>query len=122
MNAIAKLLDPVVLKTIGLLVVSNTFMLFAWYGHLKDLAAKPIWIAVLVSWSIALLEYVFQVPANRIGAASLDIGQLKIMQEVITLGVFMPFSVFYMHQPVKPGFLWAGLCMLGAVYFVFRDA
>lgn len=115
------ILNADVLKTIGLLAVSNTFMLFAWYGHLRSLAERPVWIAVLVSWSIALLEYAFQVPANRLGATKLDVGQLKILQEVITLAVFMPFSVLYMKSPIKPGFLWAGLCMCGAVWFVFRD-
>lgn len=116
------LLNTTVLKTVGLLAVSNTFMLFAWYGHLRSLAEKPVWMAVIVSWSIALFEYAFQVPANRLGAEKLDIGQLKILQEVITLAVFMPFSVLYMKQPIKTGFLWAGLCMCGAVYFVFREA
>lgn len=121
MNALANILTPTVLKTAGLLIISNTFMLFAWYGHLRNLASKPVWIAVIASWSIALLEYAFQVPANRLGATALDVGQLKIMQEVITLCVFIPFSVFYMKQPIKPGFIWAGLCMLAAVWFVFRD-
>lgn len=110
----------IALKTIGLLVLSNVFMLFAWYGHLRNLASKPVFIAVLVSWGIALFEYMFQVPANRIGAAELELGQLKILQEVITLAVFMPFSIWYMKQPLKMNFLWAGVCMCGAVYFVFR--
>ncbi len=111
---------PVWAWTAGLLVLSNVFMTFAWYGHLKNLASKPWWIAALVSWGIALFEYLLQVPANRIGASTYSIAQLKIMQEVITLTVFVPFAVLYMKQPVKLDFLWAGLCLLGAVYFVFR--
>jgi uncharacterized protein len=103
-----------------LLTCSNVFMTFAWYGHLRNLSSKPWWIAALVSWLIALAEYLFQVPANRIGFTELSLGQLKIMQEVITLCVFVPFAVFYMGQPLKLDFLWAGLCMLGAVYFMFR--
>ena len=110
------------LLPIALLAVSNIFMTFAWYGHLKNLASKPWWIAALVSWGIALFEYLLQVPANRIGATEFSIAQLKIMQEVITLAVFVPFAVYYMNQPVKLDFLWAGLCLLGAVYFVFRGA
>ena len=110
----------IALKTVLLLVVSNTFMLFAWYGHLRNLSARPLYVAIFVSWGIALLEYAFQVPANRLGATRFDLGQLKIMQEVITLGVFIPFSVLYMKQPIKSGYLWAGLCMCGAVYFVFK--
>ena len=97
-------------------------MTFAWYGHLKNLATKPWWIAALVSWGIALFEYLLQVPADRIGATEFSIAQLKIMQEVITLAIFVPFAVYYMNQPVKLDFLWAGLCLLGAVYFVFRGA
>ncbi|NLL37409.1 MAG: DMT family protein [Fretibacterium sp.] len=112
---------PVWLQTTLLLICSNVFMLFAWYGHLKTLSARPVWFAVLVSWSIALLEYAFQVPANRIGATALNLGQLKIMQEVITLGVFIPFSILYMKQPFKTGYLWAGLCLCGAVWFVFME-
>jgi uncharacterized protein len=104
-----------------LLVCSNVFMTFAWYAHLKELNAKPWWIAVLVSWGIAFFEYLLQVPANRIGYTVLDLPQLKILQEVITLSVFVPFAVLYMQQPVKLDFLWAALCMLGAVYFVFRS-
>lgn len=92
----------------------------AWYAHLKNLNDKPWWVAALVSWGIALFEYLIQVPANRIGHTELDLGQLKIMQEVITLLVFVPFAVFYMHQPFKWDFVWAGLCLLGAVYFIFR--
>lgn len=121
MESIMKFLSPTVLKTVGLLIVSNSFMLFAWYGHLKDLAERPVYMAVLVSWAIALFEYAFQVPANRLGATELDLGQLKILQEVITLAVFMPFSMLYMKQPLKTGYIFAALCMCGAVYFVFRD-
>ncbi len=106
--------------TVLLLVFSNIFMTFAWYAHLRDLSAKPWFIAVLVSWAIAFFEYTLQVPANRIGFRSLDLGQLKILQEVITLTVFVPFAVFYMKQPFRTDFLWAGLCLLGAVYFMFR--
>lgn len=103
-----------------LLSASNVFMTFAWYAHLRNLADKPWWLAALVSWGIALFEYLLQVPANRIGHSALDLGQLKIMQEVITLAVFVPFAVFYMQQPLKLDYLWAALCMLGAVYFIFR--
>ena len=106
--------------TIVLLVCSNIFMTFAWYAHLRDLSAKPWFVAVLVSWGIAFFEYTLQVPANRIGFRSLDLGQLKILQEVITLTVFVPFAVFYMKQPFRTDFIWAGLCLLGAVYFMFR--
>lgn len=95
-------------------------MLFAWYGHLKNLNHKPWIVAALISWAIALVEYLFQVPANRIGFTVLSLSQLKILQEVITLSVFIPFAVFYMHEPVKLDFLWAGLCLMGAVYFMFR--
>ncbi len=111
---------PVVLKTTLLLVGSNLFMTFAWYGHLKNLGSKPWYVAAIVSWSIALFEYLLQVPANRIGFQSLSLAQLKILQEVITLLVFAPFAVIYMQQPLKLDFLWAGLCILGAVYFIFR--
>ena len=107
-------------RTASLLVCSNLFMTFAWYAHLRNLADRPWWIAALVSWSIALFEYLLQVPANRIGFTRLSLPQLKILQEVITLGVFVPFAVLYMDQPVKLDFLWAGLCILGAVYFIFR--
>ena len=103
-----------------LLMASNVFMTFAWYAHLKELSAKPWWIAALVSWGIALFEYLLQVPANRIGYTQMSLPQLKIMQEAITLVVFVPFAVLYMKQPVKLDFLWAGLCVMGAVYFVFR--
>ena len=106
--------------TVLLLIASNVFMTFAWYGHLKTLNSKPWIIAALLSWGIALFEYLLQVPANRIGFTTLSIGQLKIMQEVITLAVFVPFSVLYMQQPLKLDYLWAGLCMVGAVYFIFR--
>ena len=111
---------PTILKTILLLTVANVFMSFAWYAHLKELNNKPWIIAALVSWGIALVEYLFQVPANRIGFTVLSLAQLKMLQEVITLSVFVPFAVFYMHQPLKWDFLWAGLCLLGAVYFMFR--
>ena len=111
---------PVFLQTTGLLVLSNVFMTFAWYAHLRDLREKPWVVAALVSWGIALAEYLIQVPANRIGYTSMSLPQLKILQEVITLGVFVPFALFYMGQPLKWDFLWAGLCLLGAVYFIFR--
>jgi len=112
---------PVILKTVILLTMSNVFMTFAWYAHLKNLSDKPWYIAAFLSWGIALFEYLLQVPANRIGFTTLSLAQLKILQEVITLGVFLPFAVFYMHQPVKLDFLWAGLCLMGAVYFMFRS-
>ncbi len=111
----------VVWKTVLLLVLSNVFMTFAWYAHLKELNHKPWLIAVGISWGIAFFEYLIQVPANRIGYTELSLGQLKIIQEVITLSVFVPFAVFYMHQPLKLDYLWAGLCLMGAVYFVFRS-
>ena len=111
---------PVVLKTILLLTMSNVFMTFAWYAHLKNLSDKPWYIAAFLSWGIALFEYLLQVPGNRIGYTALSLAQLKILQEVITLTVFLPFAVFYMHQPMKLDFLWAGLCLMGAVYFMFR--
>lgn len=111
----------VICKTVGLLVLSNIFMTFAWYAHLKDLNAKPWIVAVLVSWGIAFFEYLIQVPANRIGYSELSLGQLKVLQEVITLSVFVPFAVFYMHQPLKLDYLWAAVCLMGAVYFVFRS-
>ena len=107
-------------QTIGLLIASNVFMTIAWYGHLKNLAASPWYVAALVSWGIALFEYLLQVPANRIGATELNLAQLKIMQEAITLAVFVPFAIFYMQQPLKLDYLWAALCILGAVYFIFR--
>lgn len=111
---------PVSAQTIFLLVVSNVFMTFAWYGHLKNLATSPWYVAALVSWGVALFEYLFQVPANRIGFTQFSVGQLKILQEVITLSVFVPFAVFYLDQPLKWDYLWAGFCMLGAVFFMFR--
>ena len=111
---------PVLLQTALLLAVSNVFMTFAWYAHLKNLNDRPWWIAALASWAIALFEYLFQVPANRIGHGGLSLAQLKILQEVITLLVFVPFVMVYMQQPLKLDYLWAGLCMLGAVYFIFR--
>ena len=108
-------------QTVLLLIASNVFMTFAWYGHLKNLADKPWYTAALVSWGIALFEYLLQVPGNRIGfAGGMSLAQLKITQEVITLGVFVPFAMLYMDQPFKLDFLWAGLCMVGAVYFIFR--
>ena len=111
---------PVVAKTVGLLILSNIFMTFAWYAHLRHLSQRPWIVAALVSWGIALFEYLLQVPANRIGYTALTLPQLKIIQEVITLSIFVPFVVFYMRQPIKLDYLWASLCMLGAVYFIFR--
>jgi uncharacterized protein (DUF486 family) len=113
---------PVLVTTTFLLVLSNVFMTFAWYAHLRNLSAKPWIVAVLVSWGIAFFEYMLQVPANRIGYTQLDLAQLKILQEVITLAVFVPFAVYYMKQPVRLDFLWAACCLLGAVYFAFRSA
>lgn len=110
-----------VAQTIVLLVISNAFMTFAWYGHLRNLAHKPWLVAALVSWLIALCEYLFQVPANRIGYTALSLSQLKIIQEVITLSVFVPFAVFYMRQSWSWNYLWAALCLLGAVFFIFRE-
>ncbi|MET0988974.1 MAG: DMT family protein [Steroidobacteraceae bacterium] len=106
--------------TILLLTASNVFMTFAWYAHLKNLSDRPWFVAALVSWGIALFEYLLQVPANRIGYTELSLSQLKILQEVITLTVFVPFAVWYMRQPLKLDYVWAGLCILGAVYFIFR--
>lgn len=114
-------MSATLLKTVVLLSISNLFMLFAWYGHLKNLSSKPWIIAALISWGIALIEYLFQVPANRIGFTQFDLAQLKILQEVITLTLFVPFAIFYMQQPIKLDFLWAGLCLMGAVYFIFRN-
>jgi uncharacterized protein len=108
-------------KTVGLLTLSNIFMTFAWYSHLKSLNSRAWYIAAFASWGIALFEYLLQVPANRIGYTAFSLPQLKIMQEVITLVVFVPFVIFYMGQPIKMDYLWAGLCMLGAVYFIFRS-
>jgi uncharacterized protein (DUF486 family) len=112
---------PVALQTVLLLIASNVFMTFAWYAHLRNLSGKKWYIAAFISWGIALFEYLLQVPANRIGYTQLSLPQLKIMQEVITLSVFVPFAMFYMHQPPKLDYLWAGLCILGAVYFIFRS-
>ena len=114
------LLSPVVLRTTFLLVCSNVFMTFAWYAHLRNLSGRPWYVAAIVSWGIALFEYLLQVPANRIGYTQVSLGQLKVLQEVITLGVFVPFAVFYMRQPLKWVYVWAGLCIVGAVYFMFR--
>jgi uncharacterized protein (DUF486 family) len=111
---------PVILRTAGLLALSNVFMTFAWYAHLKNLSERPWYVAALLSWGIALFEYLLQVPANRIGYTALSLGQLKIMQEAITLAVFVPFAFIYMKQPLRLDFLWAALCLCGAVYFVFR--
>lgn len=111
---------PVILRTIALLVCSNVFMTVAWYAHLRNLADRPWYVAAVVSWGVALFEYLLQVPANRIGYTTLSLGQLKILQEVITLTVFVPFAVLYMRQPLKLDYLWAMGCLLGAVYFMFR--
>lgn len=107
-------------QTIALLTLSNVFMTFAWYAHLKDMAGKPWYVAALLSWSVALFEYLLQVPANRIGYTVLSLGQLKVMQEVIALSVFIPFAVLYMKEPLKLDYLWAALCLVGAAYFMFR--
>jgi hypothetical protein len=111
----------VLLQTTGLLVLSNVFMTFAWYAHLRNLRTKPLLIAVAVSWGLALFEYLLQVPANRIGYGTLSLVQLKVLQEVITIAVFVPFAILYMKQPVKQDFVWAGLCLVGAAYFAFRS-
>lgn len=108
-------------KTIILLCISNLFMTYAWYGHLKDMKNKPLWIAIAVSWGVAFLEYCFQVPANRIGRATLSLPQLKISQEVITMVIFALFSTLYMKAPITRNYIYAGLCLLGAVYFIFKD-
>lgn len=113
---------PVLARTIILLTISNVFMTFAWYGHLKGLKEKPWIVAALISWGIALFEYLFQVPANRIGATEYKVGQLKILQEAITLVVFVPFAILYLKQPIRLNYLWAGLCLCGAVFFVFRES
>jgi uncharacterized protein (DUF486 family) len=112
---------PVFFQTAGLLLLSNVFMTFAWYGHLKSLGTRAWYIAALVSWGIALFEYLLQVPANRIGASQYSLAQLKIMQEAITLTVFVPFAMLYMNQPFKLDYIWAALCLVGAVYFIFRS-
>jgi hypothetical protein len=111
---------PIVMQTTLLLIASNLFMTFAWYGHLKGLHHKAWYVAVLISWGIAFFEYVLQVPANRIGFGTLSLAQLKILQEVITLSVFVPFALYFMGQPLKLDYLWAGLCLMGAVFFIFR--
>ena len=112
---------PVFFQTAGLLILSNIFMTFAWYGHLKSLNTRAWYIAARVSWGIALFEYLLQVPANRLGATQYSLAQLKIMQEAITLIVFVPFAMFYMNQPFKLDYIWAALCLVGAVYFIFRS-
>jgi hypothetical protein len=109
------------LLTVLLLAASNVFMTFAWYAHLRNLGHRPWVVAALISWGIALFEYLIQVPANRIGYQTMNLGQLKILQEIIALSVFVPFSVFYMKEPIKTDYLWAGLCLLGAAFFIFRD-
>jgi uncharacterized protein len=112
----------VLAQTTLLLIGSNIFMTFAWYAHLKELSAKPWYVAAIASWGVALFEYLLQVPANRIGHTAYSVGQLKILQEVITLAVFVPFSLWYLREPLRLDYLWAGLCMVGAVYFIFRGA
>lgn len=112
---------PVTVQTVLLLIASNVFMTFAWYAHLRNLSAAPWFVAALASWGIAFFEYILQVPANRIGFTVFSLPQLKVLQEVITLGVFVPFSILYMKEQVKLDFLWAGLCLMGAVYFAFRS-
>lgn len=111
----------VILFTVSLLCLSNVFMTFAWYAHLKELSHKPWVIAAIISWGVALFEYLLQVPANRIGYTTLNIGQLKILQEIITVSVFVPFAFFYMKEPLKLDYFWAALCMVAAVYFMFRE-
>jgi uncharacterized protein len=120
MTSFAPITSHPALAAAVLLTASNLFMTFAWYGHLKHLQAHPWWQAALIAWFVALFEYLLQVPANRIGYTTLSLAQLKIMQEVISLTVFVPFAVVYMDQPVKLDFVWAGLCLMGAVYFIFR--
>lgn len=123
MNLIASFQSwPVSLQTVLLLLASNVFMTFAWYGHLRSLTTAPWYLAALVSWGIAFFEYMLQVPANRIGHTEFNVGQLKIMQEVITLTVFVPFAMLYLKEPFKLDYVWAALCMVGAVYFIFRSA
>ncbi|MEO8305820.1 MAG: DMT family protein [Betaproteobacteria bacterium] len=121
MNLFASASASPVLACVLLLACSNLFMTVAWYGHLKHLQGSPWWAAALISWGIALFEYLLQVPANRVGYTVLSLAQLKILQEVITLSVFVPFAVMYMDQPIKLDYLWAGLCLMGAVYFIFRS-
>ena len=113
---------PPIVATAVLLVLSNAFMTYAWYGHLRDLAGRPAWLVALIAWGIALFEYQLQVPANRIGYTALSLPQLKILQEVVSLVVFVPFAVLYMRAPLSLDYVWAALCLLGAVYFVFRSA
>ena len=120
MNAVARV-PSAVWHAVGLLTLSNVFMTFAWYAHLKELNDRPWYLAALSSWSIALVEYLFQVPGNRIGYTVLTLPQLKILQEVITLTVFVPFALFYLKEPLKLDYVWAALCLLGAVYFIFRS-
>lgn len=115
------MMKTVLLQTAGMLILSNVFMTFAWYGHLKTLQNRPLMLAVLVSWGIAFFEYLIQVPANRIGHTQMSLGQLKVLQEVITLSVFVPFAVIYMKEGLKLDYLWAGLCLIGAVFFIFRS-
>ncbi|WBS02484.1 DMT family protein [Pseudoduganella sp. SL102] len=112
---------PVIVQTAGLLTLSNIFMTVAWYGHLKNFSTKAWYVAAFASWGIALFEYLLQVPANRIGYTQYSLAQLKIMQEVITLSVFVPFAMIYMNEPFKTDYIWAGLCLVGAVYFIFRS-
>ncbi|MBL8515384.1 MAG: DMT family protein [Betaproteobacteria bacterium] len=119
MSASAVLTSPIA-TTVGLLIASNVFMTFAWYGHLKHFNEKPWIIAALIAWGIALFEYLLQVPANRIGFTVMNLAQLKILQEVITLAVFVPFAVFYMGETIRWNYLWAGFCLMGAVYFIFK--
>jgi uncharacterized protein (DUF486 family) len=113
---------PPVAAAIGLLALSNVFMTFAWYAHLKNLSGRPWFIAALISWGIALFEYLLQVPANRIGYTTMSLPQLKIVQEIVTLAVFVPFAIFYMRTPIKLDYLWAALCMVAAAWFMFRGA
>ena len=113
-------MNTIIARTVLLLIGSNVFMTFAWYAHLKNLGTRPLIVAILASWGIAFFEYTLQVPANRIGFGTLSLGQLKVIQEVITLAVFIPFAIFYMKQPLRIDFIWAALCMVGAVFFVFR--
>ncbi|WP_374355711.1 DMT family protein [Limnohabitans sp.] len=123
MNLLAAIQSwPVSLQTVLLLLASNVFMTFAWYGHLRSLSAAPWYMAAIVSWGIAFFEYLLQVPANRIGHTEFSVGQLKIVQEVITLTVFVPFAMLYLKEPFKLDYVWAALCMVGAVYFIFRSA
>lgn len=112
---------PAIVQTAGLLILSNIFMTVAWYGHLKNLSSKAWWVAAVISWGIALFEYLLQVPANRIGYNHYSLAQLKILQEAITLTIFVPFAMFYMKEPFKLDYVWAALCLMGAVYFIFRS-